>query len=393
MTSTYEDAHDRQPQTSRTGFGAFLGRDLFGTQGGGSAQAIDQNQVAQSRRRPLRAPTPELHPFQSLDNVPLLLTRYKGGNKGPVLLVHGLGVSSRIFTTATIETSLMEYLVAHGYDAWLLDFRASIDLPASSMESTADDVANFDHPAAVAKVMQQSGAAMVQAIVHCYGATTFFMSMLAGLQSVRSIVCSQIANNVIAVPVTQDKAAMHLPNILEKMGFSSLTAYVSAHPDWKDRLFDEALKLYPIQWKEHCNSDVCHRITFLYSLLYEHAQLNEATHDALHEMFGVANIRALEHLALLVRTKHLVDSQGGEVYMGHLDRLKLPICFIHGAENRCYLPVSTELTYNALSELYGRGLYSRHVIPAYGHIDCIFGKSAAQDVYPYILAHLEATLT
>jgi cholesterol oxidase len=126
--------------------------------------------------------------------------------------------------------------------------------------------------------------------------------------------------------------------------------------------------------------------------LYEHAQLNEATHQALHEMFGVANIHALEHLALLVRTKHLVDAKGNEVYMAHLDRLKLPICFIHGAENQCFLPVSTELTYNALREANGKDLYSRHVIPGYGHIDCIYGNDAVKDVYPYMLEHLEATL-
>ena len=33
--------------------------------------------------------------------------------------------------------------------------------------------------------------------------------------------------------------------------------------------------------------------------------------------------------------------------------------------------------------------YERHVIPEYGHIDCIFGKNAARDVYPYILRHLD----
>ena len=75
------------------------------------------------RRRPLRAPAPELHYFNSLDDVPLLLTRYKGGTKGPVILAHGLGVSSKIFTIDTIETNLTEYLVAHGYDVWLLDFQ------------------------------------------------------------------------------------------------------------------------------------------------------------------------------------------------------------------------------------------------------------------------------
>ena len=343
------------------------------------------------QKRTLRAPAAQQYPFQALDGVPLMLTRYRGGAKGPVLAVHGLGVSSRIFSMDTIATNLLECLVANEYDVWLLDFRVSIDLPASSMESTGDDVATLDYPAAVTKVLHETGAQTVQALVHCYGATTFFMAMLAGLQGVRSILCSQIANNVIVPPITQAKAAIYMANLLEKLGFSSLTAYVNVHPDWKDKLFDEALKLNPLPFKEHCDSDVCHRITFLYSLLYEHAQLNEATHSALSEFFGIANIRSLEHLTRLVRTKHLVNAEGGEVYMNHLDRLKLPICFIHGAENQCYLPVSTELTYNALCEAHGAALYSRHVIPDYGHIDCIFGKNAAQDTYPYMLAHLEAT--
>ena len=373
-------------------FGAFFGQTIFQTYGGVFAKKTLFNPDAPPRKkRPLRAPAPELHYFNSLDDVPLLLTRYKGGTKGPVVLAHGLGVSSKIFSTDTIETNLVEYLVAHGYDVWLLDFRVSTDLPASFSESTADDVANLDYPACIAKVKKETGAETVLMVVLCFGATTFFMSMLAGLQGVRSIVCSQIANNVIAVPMTQGKSALHIPNVLQKLGFRSLTAYVDTHADWKDRLFDEALTLYPMQFKEHCNNPVCHRITFLYSLLYEHAQLNEATHDALHEMFGVANIAALEHLSLLVRTKHLVDAKGGEVYMGHLDRLKLPICFIHGAENQCFLPISTQMTYEALQEANGKDLYTRHVIPGYGHIDCIYGANAAKDVYPFMLEHLEAT--
>ena len=373
-------------------FDAFFGKTIFTVYGEVLAGDSAFNPHAPPRKqRSLRAPVPQLHTFKALDDVPLVLTRYRGGTKGPVVLAHGLGVSSRIFSTDTIETNLAEYLVGHGYDVWLLDFRVSTALPTSLMRSTADDVANFDYPAAIAKVKKETAAETVQMVVHCYGSTTFFMSMLAGLQGVRSIVCSQISNNVIAVPATQAKSALHLPNVLERLGFPSLTAYVDRNADWKDKLFDAALKWYPLEFKEHCNNPVCHRITFLYSLLYEHAQLNEATHEALHEMFGIANIGALEHLALLVRKKHLVDAKGDEVYMPHLERLKLPICFIHGAENQCYLPVSTEITYNALRDANGNDLYTRHVIPGYGHIDCIFGKSAAQDVYPYMLEHLEAT--
>ena len=373
-------------------FGGFFSKTIFDTYGGVlRPDSLFNPDAPPRKKRPLRAPVPVLYDFKALDGVGLLLTRYQGGTKGPVILSHGLGVSSRIFSTDTIDTNLTEYLVAHGYDVWLLDYRASIALPASLQESTADDVANNDYPAAIAKVKEVTGAETVQMLVHCYGSTTFFMSMLAGLESVRSIVCSQISNNVIAVPLTQEKSALHLPNLLEHLGFESLTAYVDTHADWKSRLFDDALRFNPIQYKELCDNPVCHRITFLYSLLYEHAQLNTATHDNLHELFGVANIASMEHLSLLVRTKHLVDAKGGEVYMPHLDRLKLPICFIHGAENQCFLPVSTELTYNALRAAYGDDLYTRHVIPGYGHIDCIYGQAAAQDVYPHMLNHLELT--
>ena len=148
-----------------------------------------------------------------------------------------------------------------------------------------------------------------------------------------------------------------------------------------------------MEFEERCTSPVCHRISFLYALLYEHDQLNQATHDALHEMFGVANIGAFEHLALLVRKGRILAADGSDAYLPHLHRLAIPIAFIHGAENQCYLPKSTEITYNLLRKKNGASLYARQVIPNYGHIDCIFGKNAARDVYPLILAHLERTQT
>jgi cholesterol oxidase len=39
----------------------------------------------------------------------------------------------------------------------------------------------------------------------------------------------------------------------------------------------------------------------------------------------------------------------------------------------------------------GPAFYSRNVVTGYGHIDCIFGVHAADDVYPHILEHLEQT--
>lgn len=105
----------------------------------------------------------------------------------------------------------------------------------------------------------------------------------------------------------------------------------------------------------------------------------------------MGNIAAFEHLSTMVRAEQVVTHEGDDPYLPHLDRLALPIRFIHGAENSCYLPESTKRTYDRLVEAHGEALYSRTVIPEYGHIDCIFGRRAAEDVYPHILEHLEET--
>jgi len=375
-------------------FGKFFAGTLYEDYGGIFARQTLFNPDAPPRKkRPLRVCAPEIYTFPAKDGVPLRLTRYRAGSKGPVILSHGLGVSSLIFSIDTIETNLLEFLYAHDYDVWLLDYRDSIILPASNAQSTGDDVATKDYPAAVAKVCEITGAKDVQMVVHCWGSTTFFMAMLAGLQGVRSAVCSQIATHIVAPTMNKIRTGLHLPEFLDKIGVRQLTADVDTHANWWNRLYDQALKLNLLPLDNLCNSPVCHRITFMYALLYEHAQLNQATHDALHEMFGVANITSFEQIALCTRKGHIVAADGAEIYLPHLERLAIPIAFIHGASNSCFLPESTEITFNLLRQKNGNDLYTRHVIPAYGHIDCIYGKDAARDVYPFILNHLELTAT
>ena len=135
-----------------------------------------------------------------------------------MILSHGLGVSSLIFSLDTIDTNMLEYLYAHGYDVWLLDFRDSIALPAASAQSSGDDVALNDYPGAVDTVREITGAKDVQMVVHCWGSTTFFMAMLAGLQGVRSVVSSQIATHFVTPTATHIKTGLHLPTFLKDIG-------------------------------------------------------------------------------------------------------------------------------------------------------------------------------
>jgi cholesterol oxidase len=375
-------------------FGKFFSGILFRDYGGVlTPPTLVDTDAAPRKKRELRVGAPEVHFFEALiDKVPLRLTRYRGGAKGPVILSHGLGVSSQIFSIDTIDTNMLEYLYAHGYDVWLLDYRASIDLPSAKEQFSGDDIANRDYPAAVDEVRRLTGAPTVQMVVHCFGSSTFFMSMASGLQGVRSAVASQVALHVDAGELQKIRCTLHTPTLLRHLGFNDLDAIAKTDEGFFERIYDRILSGNAfVQAQGRCNSAVCHRITFMYAPLYEHVTLNDPTHTALGEMFGVANMKSFEHLALTVQRGHAVTADDRDAYMPHADRIKIPIKFISGANNACYLPSSTEKTYDLLRKVNGE-MYSRDVIPGYGHIDCIFGKNAVKDVFPKVLAHLEATL-
>ncbi|MGH9395254.1 MAG: alpha/beta fold hydrolase [Terriglobia bacterium] len=383
------DPADRLEAMAR--FGRFFAGILWDTYGGVVAPPHYLKADAPPRcKRPLRTPAPEVHYFNTKDGVQLRLLRYCGGNKGPVILSHGIGVSSLIFRIDTIRTNLVEFLVARGFDVWALDYRGSIELASHNLQFSADEIAAYDYPAAIEQVRELTGAASVQMVVHCFGSVSFFMAMLKGLQGVRSAVCSQVATHMVMAPVTEIKCGLYIPEVLDKLGVKSLDAYVSNATGWDGRLDEAAMRLYPVPQDQLCTNPVCHRITFMYSQVFEHQKLNAATHSSLHEMFGSTNIHAFAHLARMVRTGHIVTADGNDTYLPHVERLAIPIAFVHGGKNRCFLPESTEMTYNLLCERNGKNLYTRTVIPGYGHADSILGKNAALDVYPAIARHLEA---
>ncbi|HET7274857.1 MAG TPA: hypothetical protein VFI91_06735 [Longimicrobiaceae bacterium] len=344
-------------------------------------------------RRLLRVGEPELFPFTTADGVSLRLTRYQGGARGPVVLVHCIGVSSTMYSLDTVETNLLEYLYAESFDVWLLDMRLSTLLPACARQSSFDEIALYDFPAAVDKVLKVTGAESIQAVTHGIGSQTFCMAMLGGLQGVRSAICSQVAIHPLPAGLNRVKAYMGFPALMRALGVDSLSAVPDEAGGWSDRALGLGSRLHPIAAEECCQSDTCRRITAMYGPLYEHDALNVETHDALPELFGRANLRAFQHLIRNLRVGQVVREDGANVYVPNAERMAIPIAFLHGAENTCLRPESTLATEQMLAERNGAGLYRRHVFPNYGHVDCIIGDRAHRDVYPFILAHLMETAT
>ena len=340
-------------------------------------------------RRALRVGDPVIHTIETEDGLELRLTRHQGGGKGPVLLVHCIGVSSLMYSIDTIETNLLEYLYAEGFDVWLIDLRLSIELQHAQNQATMDDIATKDYPAAVAAVRRLAEVDTIQVVAHGVGSSTFTMAMLAGLQGVRSAVCSQVSTHLVGSPINRIKTNLRLSKALWLMGQRRLTAYYDDNSPWNSWLYNRSLRFSPVESEELCGNPVCHRITTMYGPLWEHDQLNTGTHSALNEMFGVVNLTAFKQLSLITRKGYLVNANGEDCYLPNVERLAIPIAFIHGDENDCVLPESTEITFNLLCEKNGSDLYTRHLIPKYGHVDCLIGENASTDVYPLILEHLQ----
>lgn len=336
------------------------------------------------------APRPTDHTATTADGVALRLRRYRGGDRGPVLLVHGVAVRGDMFALPTIETNLVAYLAALRHDVWVLDWRASIALPLRTF--TLDDAAALDMPAAVDRVLELTGRGTLDAVVHCAGSNAFFMSMARRrVPRVRRVVASQVALHLDAPLASVVKARAGLAGWLGRRG----VGYMTPAPETESLL--RAVMAVPAATHLECSSAFCHRLSFIYGHLYRHAQLNAATHDRLDEQFGRCNIAALQHLSQLVSCGHAREFDHGR--RGNLARYGRPdppdyldpgpfadvdITFLSGTENRTYLPSSTARTFDWLVEANGSEHYRRHLLPGYGHLDTFMGVDAARDVYPRI---------
>src|SRR5262245_47163790 len=190
------------------------------------------------------------------------------------------------------------------------------------------------------------------------------------------------------VLVNQLRAGLYLADVIQGLGVDTLTTDISKDASWSEKLYDTALRLYPAG-KEQCGSAFCRRVMFMYGEVYDHDQLNDATHEHLHEAFGVANLTTFKQITQSLRNGHVVTSEGDDVYLAKPENFKLPIAFIHGEHNRLFLPEGSKLTYEYLREKNGSDYYVRHVIKDYAHMDCFIGKNAARDVYPIVTAELD----
>jgi len=339
------------------------------------------------RRRELDAPEPEIHGYRTPDGLDLRLTRYRGGTSGPVLLSHGMG-NRLTWSLDTVDVTLVEFLVAHGYDVWLQDWRSSTLLDTSLTQFNGDQVARHDHPSAAAAVARLSGKDELHVVAHCVGSITWVMSTLAGHVDPTSLFCSAAAAHPIAPALTRMKVGFRLGEILHRLGVRILTTDSDTGESWSERLMDQVLRLYPLPGDEECDQAVCRRVAFIYGNAVRHANINPATHEALHELFGPTNLTMMDHLSTMARARAVRTVTGADRYLPHLERLRRPVTVASGDNNRVWLPASTARTYDLLVDRFGPGPFRRIVYEGYGHQDVFNGATAVRDTFPSVVEHL-----
>lgn len=353
-------------------------------------------------RRRIRAPEPEPVTLTTRDDFTIKLTRYRGGEKGPVVLAPGFSVLSSSFAVDTVDENVVEHLCSRGYDVWLFAYRGSPDSGSSTRTFAISDIAKHDWPTAIDHIHRSTGKD-VQVVAHCVSSMTLLMALLEGMPHVRSVISSQLTLHPVVNWLNYLKADLDVVPLLRRMQEPEYEIDLRQQIDMRSvplsstmtkaeigqKIIDAAMWFVPVPEGERCKNPVCHRVFAIFGPSYAHAQLNHATHTVMDEMFGPIATGPFEDIVRIVEAGHPVDADGRAPDMDQVARLRLPIDFIAGNQNQEFLPETSARTLQWLVANNGPDHYTRKVFEGYAHMDFWIGKDAAVDVFPYVAARLD----
>jgi hypothetical protein len=335
-------------------------------------------------RRALACPPLERIDFAAGDGSALCLHHTSGGERGPVVMTPGTAMTALTYCIDSVPQNIVEYLVALGFDVWLFDWRTSPLLDAHKRPYRLADVARHDWPAALAEVRRRSGKTQLSVLAHCLSSPSFLLSLLRGhveRDGIRAFVASQVALHLRFTTVGTVKLRSRLDWFLP-----SLDMVHQEPADTTGQFADIAAgalaRLLPVKFT--CDNRACYRQAATFGELIYHPRINAPTHAMMGELVPECLTAFLEDVAVWGRRDSVMTGED----LRNLERLRLPIHFISGAENRMFVPESTAATYRLLCDANGTALYRRTVYDGFGHLDCYFGESAREAIWPDIAATL-----
>ena len=265
-----------------------------------------------------------------------------------------------------------------------------MDVPNNTW--TLDEGAVLDHPVAVRKVVELTGADSIQAITHCQGSTSFMMAACAGLvPEVRTVVASAVSLHPVVTRVAKLKLDLVVPPVSRLLGYLD-PRWGEGDPPW---VLPKLLTAYCKLSRRACDNGVCKVSSFMFGAgnptLWTHEQLSAETHEWTKGEFGPAPLTFFRQIAKCVRAGHLVSVEGRpelpESFVAQAPQTDARFSFITGGRNNCFLPESQQRTWEWF-EKRDPGRHTLHIVPGYGHLDVFVGERAGQDWHPIILGEL-----
>lgn len=399
-------ATDASGATSVAGllaFGRFFAGKLWDVYGPHlpPAPSLPQRRYARFTTEGVAGAEISTHPFLTADGLRLELTRFaRTACDDVVLIVHGLTSSSDMFIMPEHQ-NLVQTLLDEGYgEVWTLDYRGSCRFPYNLARTsyTFDDIALFDHPAALHELRRYIGPQRrVHVIAHCVGALTMAMSLFG---KTVSGISSVILNSVALTPYVPKWSQYKLG--LGPWASDYLLGIDYYNPGWRRERgwsIGKLLALGADFVHQECDSPECHMLSFMWGsgrpALFNHANLLPVTHDRLGDLFGGVGVHYYRHVHRMVTSGHrAVKFDPGnpryaalpDDYTGNVADISTPMLLMQGQDNRVF--ADSNIHCHDMLEKLVPGRHRLHVVPGYGHQDIFMGKNVATDVFPHLISFL-----
>ncbi len=341
------------------------------------------------------------HAFATEDGLRLSMLRFcRKPSNDVVLLIHGCTTSSDMFIQPE-HYNLVSYLLDHGYtDVWSLDYRMS-NRHSYNLEPndySMDDVALYDHPAAIRKLREVVGeSAAIHVISHCLGAMTFAMALFGQtVQGVRSC----IANSVFLtprIPLWCHIKSLFFPFLIDRV---FRLPYVS--PLWGEqrgwgvgKLIARLMSLL----HQECDVPACHMVSEMWGAgfpaVYRHENMDEITHRRTGDLFGGVRLNYTRHSVKMARRQRTIKMKPRDAryaalpddYLASAQAIETPCLLLAGERNRVFLDSNARC--HAELEQRAPGRHQFHRFPRYGHQDIFMGKRVDQEIFPTLLEFLD----
>lgn len=332
------------------------------------------------------------------DGVRTLLHMWESQNPSietkTIFMVPGASVDQNIYSLPTIEVNAVNYFTRAGYRVYVTVHRICQLKVAENNWTTYDS--RHDIRACLEMIRQEEGPEKIYTICHCMGAVAYSSGLLDGTiptEWIKGISCSQVFMNPVWATLNLFKAlAGPIPfdKLYSFFGGNWFSCSSSTDDSYFQQLVNQVLRFYPDTRSEMCNNVSCHRCSLVFGRLWNHKNLNEATHRQINRFFGGVNMRLL-HLLMQMGVRGFVTTNAplfkDLTTATNVERLRgIPIMLFSGGDNHVLSPEATERSYEILRDAFGTddNLYERNVVPGYGHLDCWMGREAYKDVFPMV---------